>query len=37
MAGKIAVSIVAVGKLRETFWREAEAEYVKRLTATPRA
>jgi len=32
MAARIQVTIVAVGRLRETWWRDAEAEYVKRLT-----
>ena len=33
MAGKPQVKIVAVGRLRETFWQDAAAEYRKRLTA----
>jgi 23S rRNA (pseudouridine1915-N3)-methyltransferase len=32
MAARQQVSIVAVGRLREKFWKDAEAEYVKRLT-----
>ena len=31
MAAKPQVSVLCVGKLRETFWREAIAEYAKRL------
>jgi 23S rRNA (pseudouridine1915-N3)-methyltransferase len=33
MAARPQMSIVAVGRLREAFWKDAEAEYVKRLTA----
>lgn len=33
MPGKFAVSVICVGKLRETFWKDAEAEYTKRLSA----
>jgi 23S rRNA (pseudouridine1915-N3)-methyltransferase len=33
MTGKFAVTVVCVGKLREAFWKDAEAEYVKRLSA----
>lgn len=28
----IKINIVTVGKLKESYWREAEAEYIKRLT-----
>lgn len=31
MAAKPQLKIIAVGKLRETFWQNAQAEYVKRL------
>ena len=27
------ITIIALGKLKETYWREAEAEYIKRLTS----
>jgi 23S rRNA (pseudouridine1915-N3)-methyltransferase len=33
MAAKYGVTIVAVGRLREKFWQDAEAEYWKRLTS----
>lgn len=33
MASKPHVKIIAVGKLREVFWQDAQAEYRKRLTA----
>jgi 23S rRNA (pseudouridine1915-N3)-methyltransferase len=33
MAARPQISIVAVGRLRETFWRDAESEYQRRLTA----
>jgi 23S rRNA (pseudouridine1915-N3)-methyltransferase len=33
MAGKPTLRIIAVGKLRERFWQDAEAEYRKRLSA----
>jgi 23S rRNA (pseudouridine1915-N3)-methyltransferase len=29
---RVQVTIIAVGRLRETFWKEAEAEYLKRLS-----
>lgn len=29
---RVHVTIVAVGRLRETFWKDAEAEYLKRLS-----
>ncbi len=32
MAARIQINVVAVGRLRESWWRDAEAEYVKRLT-----